>query len=64
MTPDELKKWREDHHVSQSELAELLGVHLGTIYRWEASDRTIPPYLALALETLALKLSPKKGNRP
>lgn len=60
MTPEELKEWRKKHKLSQPELAEMLEVHLGTIYRWEGGDRTIPPYLKLALEALSARLKAKK----
>lgn len=52
MTPQELKKWREKHKLSQPALAELLGVHWVTVNRWENESRQIPPFLHLALKTL------------
>jgi transcriptional regulator with XRE-family HTH domain len=52
MTGSELKAWRERQHMNQTQLAGLLGIHYATIWRWETGARDIPPYLALALETL------------
>jgi transcriptional regulator with XRE-family HTH domain len=51
--PDDLRDWRKANFLSQSELAGLLGVWPLTISKWERGDRAIPPYLELALETLA-----------
>jgi DNA-binding transcriptional regulator YiaG len=54
MTGDELRAWRERWLIaSQGELARLLGVHINTVHSWERGTRPIPPFLPLALETLA-----------
>lgn len=57
----ELKKQREKLGLSQRELAEALGVDVGTISRWERGARTPPKYVALALEALEriVKKSPQ-----
>ena len=52
VAPDELKKWRTRRRLSQTELGELLGVNLMTVYRWEAGVCRIPPFLHLALRCL------------
>ncbi len=49
MNPEDLIKWRTDLNLLQSELGDLLGVTKGCISRWEAGERHIPPFLALAL---------------
>lgn len=61
MTPEELKKWREAHGLSQSGLASLLGVSSNTVARWERGEMTYPPFLKLALRSIAtdLKRKPK-----
>jgi transcriptional regulator with XRE-family HTH domain len=57
MTPTELRAWRMRHNLRQSDLAKLLGVRTLTVLRWENAQIGIPPYLALALETLAQRLA-------
>ncbi len=52
MTPSELRTRRLAIGLSQQKLAEALGVQRLAVIRWENGDRGIPPYLALALETL------------
>jgi transcriptional regulator with XRE-family HTH domain len=52
MTPAMLKIWRRKHTVTQGELAELLGVHISTIHRWERGNVPIPVWLRFALEGL------------
>lgn len=57
MTGPELREWRNHWHLSQMELASQLGVHLNTYNRWERGAAQIPPFLPLALETLARDLA-------
>ncbi len=57
MKPRDLKKWRADNGYSQGELADILGVALQTVSRWERGTREITSYLHLALKTI-----PKKGG--
>lgn len=52
MTGDELKSKRLEMDLTQDQLALELGVDRNTVARWERSERTIPPYLALALKCL------------
>jgi len=55
MTNNELKKWREEHNYSQSQLAKALGTHVMTVSQWERNIRTIPTFLHLALRCLELE---------
>jgi DNA-binding XRE family transcriptional regulator len=55
MTPDQLRAWRNNHSMTQQELADLLGVTKTCVYRWEAGLRKIPPFLHLALECVERK---------
>ncbi len=48
----ELKAWRRKRYLSQAALADLLGVSLNTVNRWETGASTVPPFLHLALERL------------
>lgn len=52
MTPAELQQWRQQAGLSQVGLSALLDVHPLTISKWERGERSIPPYLWLALEAL------------
>ena len=52
MTPEELKTWRKSHDFNQGQLAEMLGVQLFTVSRWETGSRKIPSFLYLALEAI------------
>ncbi len=58
MKPPELKKWRAANGYTQGELAEVLGVALMTVSRWECGTREIPSFLHLALKAI-----PKKGGK-
>ena len=60
MTPQELKKWRERHGYSQSQLAKALGVINISVSRWERGAREIPSFLHLAL--FGLECMEKKGG--
>jgi transcriptional regulator with XRE-family HTH domain len=62
MMPDELKQWRRKYKYSQATLAKALGVFYLTISKWECGERTIPPFLHLALKTLEKK-EVKQGSR-
>lgn len=58
LTGIELRTWRERHRLTQGQLAELLGVQLNTVSRWEIGKRSPPPgvVLDLALERLEQRL--------
>ncbi len=56
MTSKQLVEFRETHGLTQQELANRLRVDRVTIARWEIGARAIPPYLDLALETVARKI--------
>jgi len=54
LTGEQLRQWRIAHGLTQSQLAQLLGVQRNTVTRWEIGERTPPPgnVLDLAIEAL------------
>lgn len=42
MTKEELKKFRKDHKLTQTELADLVGVQVSAVSKWEQGQRKIP----------------------
>ena len=57
VTPKHLRAYRRRLALSKAQLAELLGVALKTLSRWESGGRKIPPYILYALRKL------KKGGK-
>lgn len=47
-----LHAWRKAHGLTQTQLADKLGVVWLTVQRWESGQRSVPPYLHLALKYL------------
>lgn len=60
VTGKELETKRESLDLTREELARELKVTYTTVFRWEKEERAIPPFLDLALETIARKL--QKSN--
>jgi transcriptional regulator with XRE-family HTH domain len=62
MTPDEIRAWREERGMSQTDLADALSVDgrlaPPTVSRWESGDRKPPPFLRLALKALRVRRKP------
>jgi len=58
MEGNEMKKWRDEHGLTQRNLADLLGVDPITISRWERTEQKPPGYLLdLSLEALERRLA-------
>jgi transcriptional regulator with XRE-family HTH domain len=49
----ELKRWLDQHKMTQAELAERLDVSLRTVQHWHGGTRGVPPFLPLALRAVA-----------
>lgn len=64
MTGDELRTWRHEQGLTQTQLAERLDRERTTIYLWETGKRTIPSWLPLALRSIEQDLANEKRRRP
>lgn len=62
MEAAELQRRREALGLSREELARELKTTSVTVWRWENGERTIPPYLSLALDTVEREHK-KKGKK-
>ena len=60
LAPSEVAEWRLAHNLTQKAMAQMIGVSLFTLCRWEGGAVRPMPMLALALEALDTKL-PKGG---
>jgi DNA-binding transcriptional regulator YiaG len=63
MTGAEVKRLRESLGLTQTALAEQLGVHVMTVSRWERDFVPIPPPAARLLELWAAQKSGRKRTR-
>ncbi|MDQ3132393.1 MAG: DUF1870 family protein [Acidobacteriota bacterium] len=52
MEGKELKQKRETLGLTQTELADILGVKMNTVYRWESGILAVPKSIELAMETV------------
>lgn len=52
MEGSELKRKRESLELTQTELADILGVKMNTVYRWESGILSVPKSIELAMETV------------
>ncbi|MDO8474593.1 MAG: helix-turn-helix domain-containing protein [Candidatus Rokubacteria bacterium] len=50
--PPELRRIRAEMGLTQTELAEALGVHRVTVARWETGERGIPEPVARLLQRI------------
>ena len=62
MTKKQFKKLRKSIHLSQTKLAQEMGVTLRTVSRWERGNFPIPRIAELALKTVVSETEKKGGS--
>ncbi len=60
MEGKELKAIRKELKLTQTELADILGVKMNTVYRWESGILEVPKYIGLAMQTVKRDSSKSK----
>ncbi len=63
MEGKELKVKREKLELTQTELADILGVKMNTVYRWESGILSVPKSIELAMETVERKFTKKQKDK-
>ena len=48
--------------MTQTELADILGVKMNTVYRWESGILSVPQSIELAMETVERKVLGKSSK--
>jgi hypothetical protein len=60
ISPADLQLFLDTHGINASELARRLGVTRGAPCRWLAGNRTPPPFLRRALDSISEELEAEK----
>lgn len=62
VTGEDIRREREDLGLTQGELAELLGVALNTVSRWEIGQRNPHPLVQKAIQTVLAEVRSKRAK--
>jgi transcriptional regulator with XRE-family HTH domain len=62
LTGKDLRDFRLQHGLTQHAMADVLGLHLNTLSRWETGERMVghPKLMRLALDALHAKLTMRR----
>lgn len=63
MTAAQMKYWREQLKLTQSQAAGKLGCSRRALQQWESGKNKIPGYIAMAASAVAMGLPPY-GSKP
>ena len=63
VTKDKFKTLRQEASHTQASLAEAMGVHLRTVWRWELGETIIPKVVELALRYIAEHAKRKRPKK-
>jgi DNA-binding XRE family transcriptional regulator len=58
-----MRKQRAALDLTQTELAEALGIRQNTVWRYEAGMMDVPPYMELAMEALMNRAKQKESKK-
>ena len=61
MTPEEVKRIRQELGITQAQLAQLLGVHALTVSKWERGVGAPTPHQAALLDSFAKATKKQPG---
>jgi transcriptional regulator with XRE-family HTH domain len=63
VTGEDIRRERENLGLTQGQLAELLGVALNTVSRWETGQRTPHPLVLKAIQTVFAEVREAKAKK-
>jgi transcriptional regulator with XRE-family HTH domain len=63
VTGEDIRREREDLGLTQGQLAELSGVALNTVSRWEIGQRTPHPLVLKAIQTIFAEVRQTKAKK-
>lgn len=59
MTRDDMRRWRKELGLNQTQAAKMLGyAERRSVVRWEGNEKRIPRHIALACAAIAAGLAP------
>ena len=58
LDPDYFIRWRKTQGLTQQSLADVLGVNISAVKKWETKARKLPPYIGLVMAAIEAGLPP------
>jgi DNA-binding transcriptional regulator YiaG len=62
-TPNDIKQFREAYHITAQAMADMLGVTISTIFKWQEGVRRPSKSAQLLLERIEEELKKKGGKK-